>query len=474
MKISNPFHKEASLRNPFKANIRFVNIFKPDRSLTEVSYGFFVLAIFFLPFDSFPIFPVSSTYRPVSVLCLLVCFMVNALSGKIRKVDLAIATIAVLMGAHAVFGAVWYFQEYGHLTKTIITLILFFVIISSLNSFLLKLINDKGIDWTLSFLTRIMAVSMTFLCFIGTIQFLSSLGLFPAPISKQITLLFTYRVNQAGRLQLVSGEPSMLVRNLMTIIPFLYLYYYGKYKKIFLGAIAFFLILSGSTYGYMVIVFFTGFHLVFFHLTRRNIRRVLVYGLLFVGVMSFAYFNYLPDYTKRKIDRVAEFASDPQNLIAIAEADGSIFQRVMNPYIGFISGEYSNYMGIGLDNFRYIYPEYVLEHFPFAVKHGSIMDVIKGEDYITPKSFYARIFTELGVIPFLLYIGYLLYLYLRIRKLKKHNKLYNFASICFTLIIVFMISWDSLIYFNLLFLAVLITLILKFHKTEAVESHPAT
>ncbi len=426
---------------------------------------FFVLAIFFLPFDSFPIFPVSSTYRPISVLCLLVCFVIRVFDGKLRKADLIIAVLTLIMGTHAVFGAYWYFGEYSHLLKTFITLILFFVIIASLNNILLALIRKHGIDYTLNFITKIFIVSLSFLCIIGAIQFLASIGIIPNSVSRSVTLLFTYRMSDSGRLQLVSGEPSMLVRNLLTILPFLYFYYFGKFKRLFYVAIASFLILSGSTYGYLIIVFFAVFHLVFFHLTVKNIRKVLLAGTFFILVLVGSYQNFLPDYTKKKLDRVVQFTSDPRNIETIISVDGSIFQRVVNPYIGFVSGEYSSFLGIGLDNFRYVYPEYVLRLFPFAARYGAVKDVISGENYITPKSFYARVFSELGLIPFLMYMLFLLYLYIKIRQIKRDKSLYSFVSICFTLSVVIMISWDSLIYFNLLFLQVLIVLILKFQKS---------
>lgn len=368
------------------------------------------------------------------------------------------------MGIHAVFGAFWYFGEYSHLLKTFITLILFFVIIVSLNNILNQYIEKHGPHWTLDFITKILIVSLSFMCVIGAVQFLASVGFLPKSVSRFVTLLFTYRMNESGRLQLVSGEPSMLVRNLLTILPFLYFYYKGKFKRFYLVAISLFLILSGSTYGYLIVVFFALFHLAFFHLTFRSIRRLLVASILFGAIMIVSYQNFLPDYTKKKLDRVVQVASDPETLELIIAVDGSIFQRVVNPYIGFVSGGYSNYWGIGLDNFRYVYPEYVLSLFPFAANYGAVEAVIEGDNYITPKSFYARVFSELGAVPFLIYMLFLLSLYVKIRRLRHDKRLYNFLSICFTLTVVIMISWDSLIYFNLLFLLTLIALILKNSK----------
>jgi formate hydrogenlyase subunit 3/multisubunit Na+/H+ antiporter MnhD subunit len=78
----------------------------------------------------------------------------------------------------------------------------------------------------------------------------------------------------------------------------------------------------------------------------------------------------------------------------------------------------------------------------------------------TLESIYSKIYAELGLIPFLLFLSFLIYLYRKIRKLS-YSKHYLFLSITYSLSLVYILNADSIINLNYFLYLVLIALIIK-------------
>ncbi len=455
-KIKKPLKQVHSLPNIWRQAMALKIPFERPVEVQKISFFFFLVAIFFIPFDSFPIFPVSSVYRPVSVLFLLVPFFLILYRGKLRSSDVMVLFVTLLVLIHSFYLSVVLFGVYEQLPKVMITALLSAIIIIVLAHQFEEAENKE------KFLARISAViffSLFFVSMIGALQLLSKLGLAPKSLTRSITLLFSYRTTD--RIQMVSGEPSMLVRNLMFCWPFIYFYYKGRYRKLALAIIVIFLLLSGSTYGYLILMFFVAAYMVLFRFSLRNVLAIVVLGAFMGGFLFYAYQNFLDNYTRQKLEKVVAVAQDPRALQVVVSVDGSIFQRVINPTIGFMSGDYNYFMGVGLDNYRHIYPEYIMEHFPYAMSYETVKAAVDGVQYITPKSLYSKIYSELGILPFVVFLGYLAYVYYRIRKLNRETKLYKFLAFCFSLSVVFVLNMDSIIYVNFLFLAVLVPILLN-------------
>ncbi|NLY04322.1 MAG: hypothetical protein GXZ15_05760 [Campylobacter sp.] len=294
-------------------------------------------------------------------------------------------------------------------------------------------------------------------------QFFMKLGLFPKNISEQITLLFSYRT--VNRMQMVSGEPANMVRNLLFLGILIYFFYHGRYRKISLFALVFFLLVSGSTFGYLTIfLFILVYMLLFKPLLIFNIKTIFIF-LCMAFSLYFLMQTFLDDYTLGKINIVLQllFNANIDTLIKIVSSDGSAFQRIMNPIIGFMSGSSTNYLGTGIDGYRYIYPIYINEHFQFALEFSQVYDAVVGETYITPKSLYAKVYAELGILPFIFFISYLIYLYISIKKLRK--KL--FLPAMYSLSIVYILNTDSIIYLNYFFMITLIHLTINFIRQNS-------
>lgn len=299
--------------------------------------------------------------------------------------------------------------------------------------------------------------SFVFISFIGFIQFFMKLGIIPQIISEQITLLFSYRT--VNRMQMVSGEPAMMVRNILLLGTLIYFFYYGKYRKIVLTLVVFFLLVSGSTYGYMTIFLLIVTYMILFKPKLLFNIKVLLGILLMVFSLSISMSVFFDSYTRNKINIVLKTFSnlDADTVMTVVQSDGSAFQRIMNPVIGFMSGDSTDYLGSGIDGYRYLYPHYINEYFPFAIDYLTVNAAVEGNSYITPKSLYSKIYAELGIVPFILFMSYLIYLYISIIKLR--NKIY--LPFLFSLSIVYILNTDSIIYLNYFFTLIFIHLTLN-------------
>jgi len=349
-----------------------------------------------------------------------------------------------------------FFDNLSHIKKATITLALFAIMLSVYHKVIkYNLQNNKQ-----AFLDRLgkwAFYSFVFISFIGFIQFFMKLGIIPQIISEQITLLFSYRT--VNRMQMVSGEPAMMVRNILLLGTLIYFFYYGKYRKIVLTLVVFFLLVSGSTYGYMTIFLLIVTYMILFKPKLLFNIKVLLGILLMVFSLSISMSVFFDSYTRNKINIVLKTFSnlDADTVMTVVQSDGSAFQRIMNPVIGFMSGDSTDYLGSGIDGYRYLYPHYINEYFPFAIDYLTVNAAVEGNSYITPKSLYSKIYAELGIVPFILFMSYLIYLYISIIKLR--NKIY--LPFLFSLSIVYILNTDSIIYLNYFFTLIFIHLTLN-------------
>ncbi|MGA1933008.1 O-antigen ligase family protein [Arcobacter sp. YIC-464] len=386
--------------------------------------------------------------------------------GRLNRFTILTIFASIFIILYSIMMSSIFFDNLSHIKKTIITTTLFIIMLSvyykaiSHNFFINKDdFCEKIGKWAF--------YSFVFMVIIGFIQFFMKLGLVPKGVSEQITLLFSYRT--VNRIQMVSGEPSMMVRNILFLGVFIYFYYYGKYRKIVIFLIIFFLLVSGSTFGYVTIFLFFIVYIVLFKPKLIFNLRILSFISLLLILIWVLMNNFLDDYTLNKIDIVLKILTnlDLKTLSTVVQSDGSAFQRLMNPIIGFMSGEYTFYLGTGLDGYRYIYPYYINEYFSFSLNYESVYAAVSGESYITPKSLYSKIYSELGIVSFLLFMFFNLYLYLKILLLNSKTKIV--LSVLFSLSLVLIIQNDSIIYLNYFFIIIFITLQLNYTKIKNIK-----
>lgn len=399
------------------------------------------LCFFLIPFDSFPIFPLDSIYRPVSIFPLAIIVIYTVCYTRFSYRSIFILLVCLFLIFHSLFFTLVYDYPLDHIKKSIFTLCILAVLLFALeNSF--NLISRHDLVKIIS-KASFYSLTITFIfCFI---QFLPVLTGYGRDISEAITSLVSYR--SVGRIQGVSGEPSQLFRNvlLLGIFSIILNASYKRYFSFFMTS--FILIISGSTYGYLTLLLFIGGYLLFF-----ESRKVFSLKFIFLFVFSFSLFSlfytqFVDGYTKDKMDKVFFVLSEPAALQEVFEEDGSIFQRVVNPYIGFTSTGFENIFGKGLDTYRYTYPSEIMERFPFAYDFDMVYKAVSGESYITPKSLYSKVYFEFGWLSFILFASLYVYFYIGI---KSNPSLDNSILIksAFCLLVVYPINTDSIIYVN--------------------------
>ena len=403
--------------------------------------------------DSFTYFPTSSTYRPIAFVPLLAAFLIYVTKMKLRPFFVFSFFISVIAIFHSVLMSVILSFPSDHIGKMLVTVTLFFIMISVFNKVIY--INRYDLDYFLSSLGKLSFYVLIVMFIIGFIQLF-----FPSTISEVVTGFFSYRSN--NRLQMLSGEPSMMVRNLLFYLLFFVFFYCGHQKTLMLTIGGAFLLASGSAFGYVAILLAIALYILLFKpLLIFSIQKIFLF-LFLSSLFYYLYLNYLDAYTVNKIDRILNLVTSGKgsfiSFSAFIEADGSAFMRTINPVIGFMSGKSSWYAGVGLDAYRYIYPHYILEYFPHAMNFHSVASGVNGSSYITSKSLYSRIYAEMGGVTFIVFIGYLTALYYNILKLKGH-RYYRFLTVAYVLALVLVIQGDSIIYLNFFFLLTLIHII---------------
>ncbi len=423
--------------------------FKKEYSIKQLMLLFFYMGIFCLPIDSFPLFPTDNEYRPISFFFFMGAFFLYLMEGKINFHDIIVVVLCLFIVLHSLFSSFFILDQYSHLIKSFITLTIFIIIsIVSFNCIQFGLEYNR--EEFLKNLSIVIVFSLLLIFFVGFFQILEIFRLIPRSISNFITFIFSYRT--ANRLQGVSGEPSWMVRYLSLFGIFTYYFYKGPLKTIILVLTGIYLLLSGSSYGYLVFLISIGVYLVIFKLSFKTFA-LSVLGMIFIFLTINWVVNTKSDnYTVQRLGKITVILKNPEALFLILESDGSMFQRIMNPVIGFQSGPDSYFLGLGLDGYRYIYSEKILKNYKYATNFETVNRAVKGQIYTTPKSLYSKFYAELGVVVFFLFLVFLFYLFVKIIKVKKINDQYfGFLSLFFSFSIISILNTDSIINHSFIF-----------------------
>lgn len=391
--------------------------------------------------DSFPIFPIDVVHRPVSSIMLVCLSLLFLMTGRCHKITQLLLVLCLALMIHLIFMSSVLFQQYQHVPKATVTIILFF-----LQTLALFTICSEGLQvGSQRFLRRLgqfSAAGLSFILAASILQLLAKMSIVEPSLSEQVTGLFSYR--STGRIQGVSGEPASFVRSLGLFVVFVYYFYFGALRYLLLASAVAMFLLSGSTYGYVAAVLFLSFLLLAAPIKVRGSIKIGVATLCIVFSLSLLFGAHFDSYTQGKLSRLAMMISEPnqETIRTVLQADGSMFQRIMNPIIAFRAAPTSFFLGSGLDTYRYLYAEIVNNHYAFALAFETVASAVIGNQYITPKSLLARIFVELGFAMFLLLLAYLLWL------LKGARKLWPVSQaplVLISVVCIFALTVDSLI-----------------------------
>lgn len=434
-------------------------------SIPKTGFVFFLISILLFPVDSFPVFPIDTVHRPISILFLTVPLSFYVLKGRLHRISVLIFMVSILIFFHAVIATELLGWQNTHLKKAAITLILFNILMCSL----FTIISDglKRRELFFSEVGRVAFLSLVLMVLVALVQIFMKAGFIPVSLSDGVTHLFSYRSSQ--RVQSVTGEPAQMVRSVILLMILVHQLYFKFCRNVILFFGFLVLILSGSTYGYLTIVLMAISFIVLFKPSSFFSYKAVSLFLL-VGVFFSFREGMLDSYTNSKIDAVWRVVSslDIDVATSVLQVDGSIFQRAMNPIIGFVSGSYSNFLGVGLDGYRYIYPEIINDCFPYATKFSTVGSTVLGESYITPKSLYSKVFSELGLLPFFMMVIYYIKVFMKIKKKFTHVGLPHFL---FIYILIVPISTGSIIYWNYFFSIAFLHL-LVFRKQKYCKGEP--
>jgi hypothetical protein len=427
----------------------------------KMSFTLFLLGIFLLPIDTFPFFPINTAYKPISFFLFFASFLFSLNNRIFYKFDLYVIILAIYIFFHGLIMSYLLFDMYSHLLKSMMTLSVF-VMITMLFYNTFKINFEINIDKFIYKITKVFYISFIFISIIGIFQILKIVDIMPNVISDELTLLFTTSVT-GNRLQLASGEPGMMSRHLILMFAFIYFFYKGKDKIVISFLFIMFIIFSGSSYAFLSLFLMLISYLVLFNFSKIfNIKFIFII-LIMSSIFIISMDHIFEEYTLAKIHNITLILTsfDIDIFLSMVQSDGSMFLRIMNPVIGFLSGKYSYYIGSGIDTYRYIYIDLIKDNFDYALNFGTVIAVMNGETYITPKSLYSRIYAEFGIIFFSVFIIYLALIYRKIRQLKDLSKYYKFLSILFILEIIYPLNVDSIMYMDYIFIVMFVHMLLN-------------
>jgi len=410
---------------------------------------FFWLAIIVMPLDSFPLFPIETVNRPLSVFFLIGYLTTLYIKREsISKIGIKyILTVSVILCVSVIL---WL---NGFVEKSIIykTLLHYFIVIiyglSCIEFFKSSSFRydefDAGMRGVFLFLSLIIIP-------VSVIQLFGRLDIFPPSVVENITSLFSYR-NVEDRIQGISGEAAQSFRFIFLFL----IFYIAKLKINITVFIIYFLLLifSGSTFS-IILLLLTGLIYILLSVgsffTLRNIFLVCVLGIIFVG--SFQIFlKFSNDYTLSKIEIITQLLRNPSEAVILLEefSDGSAFVRLVNPIIGFIIFWDSSFIGVGANSYHYYYYPIIEQYFPFAVNFSSVAAVGSAEEIITAKSMLSKVSAEFGLVGLLVVFVLFGKSYYILKTSVKYSDKYSFIKnkALFSYLIVLFCFTESYIYF---------------------------
>ncbi len=428
----------------------------------------YLLSFVLLPIDSFSFIPVNFEHRPLFFLPLFLYWFSQI--GKIiqtRNNTQAFTFIIYLVAfLYSLLIVGLTHQDYEPIKKSIFSISLSYVGISASLWFFEKNFKQHGIELTLEHVTRYLKYSLLYTVPVAAIQIIANFKLVSISLSQRVTMLFSYRFNSFGKVQIVSGEPSMAFRYILTCLVFVLLFDKTKYRKMIMALCAGIILLSGSSLGYVSIFLFVVIIVIIKGTWLRP--KVIIYIVLVIfgiGYFWAAKDSLLPKYTAQQLNHFSLIVTELD--WTIFQANGSLFQRILNPVIGFMVMSETYLLGAGLESFHLFYNDIIYEHFPYAVNHGTIARVLDGEIYITPKNLVSKIASELGIFFLFLFLTLYAHLLFSIHQIKgKFKQYFHPLAVLLAMSILIILNMDSYLYFNYLFILSIVIASVGYLKTK--------
>jgi hypothetical protein len=315
----------------------------------------------------------------------------------------------------SVFATLYFsYPDFSGLEKMVTVVFVLTLGTIGINYFLYSLSQIYGASQATRIIASSFVVTSFFPIFVGFVQIPGEIFSFNE-FNSAISSIFSYRYQNAGRIYLMSGEPSWAARYILFIIVFSLFVNTKNIVRIRI-ALLILLLFTGSALGFFSGLLLLGIYAFLNLELTLNLIIKYIFGALTLIVVSLNYkllLSFAP-YAIDKIDRVWELLSNLSfdQIMAIGSIDGSILARVVNPIIA-LDLTFSYPLGVGGESFKFWVIEKILDY-GYA---GS-----SDEDYLlsagsTPKLLIAKIMVENGVLFFFVVLTLFIKIYKRMRTL---------------------------------------------------------
>lgn len=366
----------------------------------------FLLAILTIPYDSLPFF-YYSIYSPSNIVFIVPAFILLIFTRlKVSKPGKYILVFTFVSFFHSLVSGLInndLHTSIKHIVTLVVMISSFFVAEYSFS------IKENYKVYTRTFMWAFALSLLT-----GSLQLLNQFGLNISFI-RWFTSLFVTRLYEV-RMQMLSGEPSWAVLHLLVLIPFLVWSNYASKLKNFIIIIAVLLFfLSFSSYGYAVVLL----SLIMYILINFNMKSIFKYILLTISLLALIegidvliQLMGINSYYSHRFDISFYFNNN------VLEEDGSMFVRVVFPYIGIL--EFLEFpLGCG-GGFYYVNAgKYLVEFFDYGLKYYEVLNYYINNT-MQPICLYAKLLAEEGILSLFLFYSFYLVLKRCINKREKY------------------------------------------------------
>jgi len=396
------------------------------------------LVLVFIPIDSIPILP--SVYRPLSLLPMVIVFpflLLKKIVNGFENHELFLILYIIFSIFSSYFQALIRFNNLSGFFDATTTLLIgfgFYVVFDYLFNQFKLIFNKEFVTKTLKIIGYIYVIPILF----GVFEIFTLLNLVDPSIKTNI--LFWISGRSTIRVQLFTGEPAWAATQISFLIP-IYLYLSPKnfiFKVLLLISIGL-LIFTFSINGF--VIFFLS--LLIFIFLKFNSRKLLFvfFGLLLLFLLIPLFINFIqfifptPIYFINRILAILE--GDFLILSNFLYRDGSTFIRIGYPIIGFYIFIFNPIFGVGIGNYRFIFPSIINKYFPDGLV---FLEVQNGIDRLVanPKMLFSRILSETGIVGFFLLYKFIQPIYKKIILSKNDD----------TILFIFLIMLNSTLQFD--------------------------
>lgn len=396
------------------------------------------LVLVFIPIDSIPI--LHSVYRPLSLFPMVIVFpflFIKKLVNGFENHEYFLILFIIFSIFSSLFQAIIRFNDFSGLLDATNTLLIgfgFYIVFDYLFTQYKLIFNIDYVTKTLKIIGYIYVIPILF----GVIEIFTLLNLVDSSIKTNI--LYWISGRSTTRVQLFTGEPAWAATQISFLIP---IYFYLSSKNFI------FFILLFISIGLLIFTFsINGFVIFFLSLLiyvtlKLNSRKLLfafvglfLFFLLIPLIINFLQFIFpTPVYFLNRIIAILQGGFfDFNNFLY---RDGSTFIRIGYPIIGFYIFIFNPFFGVGIGNYRYIFPSIINQYFSDGLVFPEVQN---GIDRLVanPKMLLSRIFSETGIVGFFLLYKFIQPIYKKII-LSKNDR---------TILFIFLIMLNSTLQFD--------------------------